>query len=97
MRQWPGARAAAASRLDFDVTEVAVPRAILRDAGHQVVFATEKAGTVPAADPRLLTGVLTRICLAARSATCSNLQDLYTERTGLSALTQAPCLARIPY
>jgi putative intracellular protease/amidase len=33
---------------DFDVTEVAVPWAILRDAGHQVVFATEKAGTVPA-------------------------------------------------
>ncbi len=24
---------------DFDVTEVAVPWAILRDAGHQVVFA----------------------------------------------------------
>jgi putative intracellular protease/amidase len=43
---------------DFDVTEVAVPWAILRDAGHHVVFATEKAGTVPAADPRLLTGVL---------------------------------------
>jgi putative intracellular protease/amidase len=43
---------------DFDVTEVAVPWGILRDAGHQVVFATEKAGTVPAADPRLLTGVL---------------------------------------
>jgi putative intracellular protease/amidase len=43
---------------DFDVTEVAVPWAILRDAGHQVVFATEKAGTVPGADPRLLTGVL---------------------------------------
>ena len=43
---------------DFDVTEVAVPWSILRDAGHQVVFATEKAATVPAADPRLLTGVL---------------------------------------
>jgi putative intracellular protease/amidase len=43
---------------DFDVTEVAVPWRILRDAGHQVVFATERAGTVPAADPRLLTGVL---------------------------------------
>jgi putative intracellular protease/amidase len=43
---------------DFDVTEVAVPWQILRDAGHQVVFATERAGTVPAADPRLLTGVL---------------------------------------
>jgi putative intracellular protease/amidase len=43
---------------DFDVTEVAVPWRILRDAGHEVVFATETAGTVPAADPRLLTGVL---------------------------------------
>ncbi len=43
---------------DFDVTEVAVPWRILRSAGHQVVFATEEAGTVPAADPRLLTGVL---------------------------------------
>jgi putative intracellular protease/amidase len=43
---------------DFDVTEVAVPWRLLRDAGHHVVFATERAGTVPAADPRLLTGVL---------------------------------------
>jgi putative intracellular protease/amidase len=42
---------------DFDVTEVAVPWRILTDAGHQVVFATEQGG-VPAADPRLLTGVL---------------------------------------
>ncbi len=43
---------------DFDVTEVAVPWRLLRDAGHEVVFATERAGTLPAADPRLLTGVL---------------------------------------
>jgi len=43
---------------DFDVTEVAVPWRILRDAGHRVTFATEKAGTVPAGDPRLLAGVL---------------------------------------
>jgi len=43
---------------DFDVTEVAVPWRILRDAGHEVVIATETAGTGPAADPRLLTGVL---------------------------------------
>ncbi len=43
---------------DFDVTEVAVPWRLLRDAGHQVVFATEQAGTVPAADPRLLDGVI---------------------------------------
>lgn len=43
---------------DFDVTEVAVPWRLLTDAGHQVVFSTERAGTLPAADPRLLTGVL---------------------------------------
>jgi putative intracellular protease/amidase len=43
---------------DFDVTEVAVPWRILTAAGHRVCFATESAGTVPAADPRLLTGVL---------------------------------------
>src|SRR6266851_4066998 len=43
---------------DFDVTEVAVPWRILRDCGHQVVFATEQPGTLPAADPRLLDGVL---------------------------------------
>lgn len=43
---------------DFDVTEVAVPWRILTEAGHEVVLATERAGTRPAADPRLLTGVL---------------------------------------
>lgn len=42
---------------DFDVTEVAVPWQLLREAGHEVVFATE-AGSVAAADPLLLTGVL---------------------------------------
>lgn len=43
---------------DVDVTEVAVPWRLLTDAGHRVVFATEHAGTRPAADPRLLRGVL---------------------------------------
>ena len=43
---------------DFDVTEVAVPWRLLTAAGHEVVLATETAGTRPAADPRLLTGVL---------------------------------------
>lgn len=42
---------------DFDVTEVAVPWRLLRDAGHEVVFATESAAT-PACDPLLLTGVV---------------------------------------
>ena len=43
---------------DFDVTEVAVPWHVLTTAGHRVTFATERAGTRPAADSRLLTGVL---------------------------------------
>jgi putative intracellular protease/amidase len=43
---------------DFDVTEVAVPWRILTDAGHEVVFATERGGTAPQADPLLLTGVV---------------------------------------
>ena len=43
---------------DFDVTEVAVPWRLLTRGGHEVVFATERGGVAPAADPRLLTGVL---------------------------------------
>lgn len=45
---------------DFDVTEVAVPWKLLTDAGHDVVFSTERgaAGSAPAADPLLLTGVV---------------------------------------
>jgi putative intracellular protease/amidase len=42
---------------DFDVTEVAVPWKLLRRAEHEVVFATD-GGAQPAADPRLLTGVI---------------------------------------
>src|SRR5260370_1646737 len=43
---------------DVDVTEASVACRILTAAGHEVTFATERSGTVPAADPRLLTGVL---------------------------------------
>src|SRR3954452_8901891 len=43
---------------DFDVTEVAVPWRLLTDEGHQVVFATERGASAPAADQRLLDGVL---------------------------------------
>lgn len=43
---------------DFDVTEVAVPWRLATDDGHEVVFATETADVVPAADPKLLTGVI---------------------------------------
>jgi putative intracellular protease/amidase len=43
---------------DFDPTEAAVPWRVLTRAGHQVVFATERAGASPACDPRLLSGVI---------------------------------------
>ena len=42
---------------DFDVTEVAVPWKLLREAGHEPVFATEGGGR-PACDPLLLSGVV---------------------------------------
>jgi putative intracellular protease/amidase len=42
---------------DFDVTEVAVPWKLLREAGHDVVFATE-TGATPACDPLLISGVV---------------------------------------
>jgi putative intracellular protease/amidase len=43
---------------DFDTTEVAVPWRLLTESGHEVTFATETAGTTPACDPKLLTGVI---------------------------------------
>jgi len=43
---------------DFDTTEVAVPWRLLKDAGHDVVFATAGGDRRPACDQRLLDGVL---------------------------------------
>jgi putative intracellular protease/amidase len=43
---------------DFDVTEVAVPWRLLTHAGHRVRFATEHGASTPAADRRLLDGVI---------------------------------------
>jgi putative intracellular protease/amidase len=43
---------------DFDVTEVSVSWRLLADAGHEIVFATERGGSAPQADQRLLDGVI---------------------------------------
>lgn len=43
---------------DFDTTEVAVPWRLLSDCGHEVVFATQRGGSAPRCDPKLLDGVL---------------------------------------
>jgi putative intracellular protease/amidase len=43
---------------DCDVTEVSVPWRVLADAGHEIVFATERGGVAPEADQRLLDGVI---------------------------------------
>jgi putative intracellular protease/amidase len=43
---------------DFDTTEVAVPWRVLRDRGHEVVFATAGGGEASRCDPKLLGGVL---------------------------------------
>jgi putative intracellular protease/amidase len=43
---------------DFDVTEVAVPWKVFTEAGHRVVFATERGSVTPACDPLLLDGVI---------------------------------------
>src|SRR6202046_1226060 len=67
---------------DFDVTEVAVPWKLLTEAGHDVVFATEK-GTTPAADPRLLVGVLFGELGAEDEA-----KACYREREGAAAFTR---------
>lgn len=43
---------------DFDTTEVAVPWKLLTEAGHSVVFASERGDVKPECDPLLLSGVL---------------------------------------
>jgi putative intracellular protease/amidase len=43
---------------DFDTTEVAVPWRLLTDRGHEIVFATQRGGSAPRCDPKLLSGVL---------------------------------------
>ena len=43
---------------DFDPTETAVPWKLLVEAGHRVVFATERGDVKPTCDPLMLSGVI---------------------------------------
>jgi putative intracellular protease/amidase len=53
---------------DFDPTEVAVPWRLLSEAGHELVFATERGGAPPACDPRALRGIVLGRFGASREA-----------------------------
>ncbi len=59
---------------DFDTTEVAVPWKLFTEAGHSVVFATERGGAAPRTDSKLLTGVIFGQLGAEREA-----KDFYGE------------------
>jgi len=78
---------------DFDVTEVSVPWHILTAAGHEVTFATQRPGTVPAGDPRLLAGVLFGRLGAEAEPKCFYQQladsDEFRHTTGWSDLVPA--------
>lgn len=76
---------------DFDVTEVAVPWKLLREAGHDVVFATE-AGATPACDPLLITGVVFGR-LGARAEPIAFYRELERAREFVSPRRWADCRA----
>lgn len=59
---------------DFDTTESAIPWRYLVEAGHEVVFATER-GDVAACDPRLLDGVIFGQ-LGAEADACAAYRDM---------------------
>ncbi|MCP4807075.1 MAG: thiamine biosynthesis protein ThiJ [Proteobacteria bacterium] len=69
---------------DFDVTEVVVPWKTFRDAGHEVVFATEN-GATPACDPLLLVGVIFGQ-LGANEANCALYRQLEKDPAFLSPI-----------
>jgi len=76
---------------DFDVTEVAVPWQLLREAGHEPIFATE-AGATPACDPLLLTGVVFGK-LGARPEAIAFYRDLERAPEFVSPRTWSECSA----
>jgi putative intracellular protease/amidase len=77
---------------DFDVTEVAVPWKLLREAGHQVVFATE-AGAAPACDPLLITGVVFGK-LGAREDAIACYREMEQDAAFIKPRTWADCNER---
>ena len=77
---------------DFDVAEVAVPWKLLREAGHEPIFATE-AGATPSCDPLLLTGVLFGK-LGARPEPIDFYRELETAQEFVSPRPWADCSVR---
>jgi putative intracellular protease/amidase len=53
---------------DFDPSEAAIPWQALREAGHEVVVATERSGVAPAADPVVLNGFVAGLFGASEQA-----------------------------
>jgi putative intracellular protease/amidase len=74
---------------DFDVTEVAVPWKLLREAGHEPVFATEQ-GATPACDPLLLPGVVFGK-LGARADAIACYRELATAAEFVAPRTWSTC------
>lgn len=74
---------------DFDVTEVAVPWKLLREAGHEVVFATQ-SGATPTCDPLLLTGVLFGK-LGARPEPIAFYREMQTAREFIAPVAWPTC------
>src|SRR5436309_14006586 len=74
---------------DFDVTEVAVPWHVLTAAGHEVVFASERAGASLTGDPKLLTGVV-----FGQLGAETEPNQVYREMTGTAPFPSPDALAR---
>jgi putative intracellular protease/amidase len=70
---------------DFDLTEVAVPWRLLKNEGHEIVFATE-TGNVAQTDPLLITGVIFGQ-LGAKKEAIAFYREMETSKEFLNPIT----------